>query len=156
MGSLRTAAILLLVAWVASVACSAEGERSSGDDASVADTSATASGAGAQGGAGSGGEGGAGAGHPIDPCEAYPDRESCCADPSCGWHHNTGHSLWYDVEPCVDRDRVCEVAGEKVRDCPEGMICHVDGGWETEDDCAALPPRDMINLLGRGICLWPE
>jgi hypothetical protein len=58
--------------------------------------------------------------------------------------------------PCVDRDRVCEVDGVKVRDCPEGMICYVYGGWETEDDCRALPPEGVVNLDGRGICIWPQ
>jgi hypothetical protein len=91
-----------------------------------------------------------------DYCEDHADRATCCADFSCGWHHQIGHSLWYDVAPCIARERVCEVAGEKIRDCPEGMICHVDGGWSTADDCTTLPPEDEINVFGRGICVFPD
>jgi hypothetical protein len=107
-------------------------------------------GAGAAGGA----EGGAGGTAPTfmpDPCEEYTERASCCADVACGWHHGA-----FEVPPCVDRRRVCEVDGEMVRDCPAGMVCFETGGWKTEDDCAELPPPDTINLKGRGICVWPS
>lgn len=89
-----------------------------------------------------------------DPCEVHLERAGCCSDPACGWHHGIFDPN-YKVPSCVDRDRVCEVDGVKVRDCTDGQICHGFGLWKTEDDCAALPPSGVINLNGRGICVDP-
>ncbi len=96
-----------------------------------------------------------GSGNPVDACELLADRASCCADSSCGWHESGGH-LPYGVARCVNRERVCEVDGQKVRDCQDGMKCIVSGGWTTEDDCAQLPPTGQVNLKGRGICVPPD
>ena len=141
------------------VACSSDetGAQSatSGPSSGSAAGAGAAGGASAQGGAGGGtaDAGGSGGQCLVDRCEAYADRETCCADRACGWHHNTGHQSHAGVPPCVSSERVCMVAGREVRRCPEGTTCLGDTAFQdTEDDCT-LPPRGQISLLDRGICV---
>jgi hypothetical protein len=71
---------------------------------------------------------------------------------SCAWQHKTGHLL-HGVAPCVQRDRICVVAGEEVRKCPDGQTCMRQGAYQdTADDCT-LPEPGMTSLLDRGICV---
>lgn len=98
--------------------------------------------------------------HPVDPCEAHVDRSACCSEQGCGWHEYAGHP-YCKVAKCVALERVCEIEGAPVRDCPEGMQClsYSGGGAASENDCAELPPKPdpgSIDLKGRGICVWPN
>lgn len=99
-----------------------------------------------------GGGGGAGAQCPHDACGLHGTREACCADGACSWHHGRGHAN-HGVGPCVSRDRICVVADEVVRTCPETMSCLREGAWQdTEDDCTLPEPGAPVSLLDRGIC----
>jgi hypothetical protein len=131
-------------------ACATEGDPPP-DDANGA-SSSTSGGHGGQGGdAGVGGAGGEDSCPISDPCEAHTDHASCCADPVCGWHDKTGHSL-HGIPSCVSKTRVCEAGDMVIRECTEGTTCVVEGsGQGTEDDCM-LPPDGSIYLPGRGIC----
>lgn len=111
------------------------------------------------GAAGAAGAAGDASADPVDPCEANLDRGACCAA-GCGWHEHAGHA-YCTVPSCVALERVCEVEGEPVRECPVGMTClpYAGGGAPTENDCAELPPDPdptKIDLKGRGICVWPS
>ena len=160
MGTAMNAAALVVLLGAPALALAACSEPApAGDDdesavSSTATSSATTAGGAHEGGAGGSAAGGQG-GAPdclMDPCERHADRLSCCADPACGWHHNTGH-LNHGMPPCVSRERVCVVAGREVRECPSGTSCLLEGVFQdTENDCT-LPPDMQISLLDRGICM---
>ena len=151
---MRTLAIPFLLCVLA---CSSDETNAAAGGGSFSSTGSTVGGNDAAGGSGAGGIAtGAGAASAClrDTCEAYADRETCCADPACGWHDGTGHQL-FGVPPCVAKERVCEAGDRTIRDCPPGTTCLVQGAsQETENDCTLAPPG-QVYLPGRGICSCP-
>jgi hypothetical protein len=143
------------IALTCALGCGADDDDDDGGAGGAASSASSGVGVGVGGTGGAGGStGGTGGAAPSclrDPCEAHPDRQTCCADAACGWHQGTGHQL-VGIAPCVAKERVCEAGGEKVRDCPAGTTCIVEGAaQETENDCT-LPPPMQVYLPGRGIC----
>jgi hypothetical protein len=132
---------------------SGSGDAAAGGGQGAAAAGGSSGGSSSAGSGASAGAGGSGGACVIDDaCGLYADRETCCGDPGCGWHHNNGHQL-DGVPPCVAQDRVCMVAGRPVLECPDGTTCQGDGVYQdTANDCR-LPPGGSISLLDRGICV---